>query len=244
MSVWSALAGEISTATGEPFEVTRQRSVGGGSINAAYRVDGRVAGRDRVYFVKLGNLAAFEMYAAEAEGLQAMHHTQTMRVPTPICWGTFDSTAYVVMDFIELSRGGVGSAEKLGQQLAAMHRHASDRFGWHRNNTIGSTPQRNEPSQNWVEFYRDRRLDFQLRLARRNGYSGSWMQDAEKLGDRLHVFFTSYQPEASLLHGDLWSGNYGFDESGQPVIFDPATYYGDREADIAMTELFGGFPAE
>lgn len=241
MSVWSELARTIASATGEPFEIARKRSIGGGSINAAYRIDGS---GDRAYFVKLGNLAAYEMYAAEAAGLQAMHQTSTIRVPQPICWGTSDSSAYVVMEFIELGRGGADSAAQLGQQLAAMHRCTRDRFGWERDNTIGSTPQRNDWSNDWLEFYRVHRLEFQLRLARRNGYGGEWMQDAERLCDRLEAFFASYKPVASLLHGDLWSGNYGFDASGQPVIFDPATYYGDREADMAMTELFGGFPAD
>lgn len=245
MSVWSLLAREIATVTGEPFAIARQRSVGGGSINAAYRIDGDPAqGSDRVYFIKLGNLAAVDMYAAEAAGLQEMHATHAIRVPQPVCWGTLDSSAYVVMEFIDLGRGRSDSATRLGQHLAAMHRHESDRFGWHRHNTIGSTPQVNSPSHDWIEFYREHRLQFQLRLARRQGYDGGWMQDAEHLCDRLPALFSSYQPTASLLHGDLWSGNYGYDPAGQPVIFDPATYYGDRETDMAMTELFGGFPAE
>jgi fructosamine-3-kinase len=123
-----------------------------------------------------------------------------------------------------------------------MHRCESGRFGWHRDNTIGSTPQINDPSDDWITFYRDHRLGFQYQLAADHGY-GELMPSGQQLMDCLDQFFADYKPRASLLHGDLWSGNYAIDQNGQPVIFDPAVYYGDREADLAMTELFGGFSA-
>jgi fructosamine-3-kinase len=136
--------------------------------------------------------------------------------------------------------GSTASLEQLGIDLACMHRHRSSHFGWHRDNTIGSTPQINDQTDNWVVFYRRHRLGVQYQLAADHGY-GQLLPAGERLMDRLEQFFTDYQPQASLLHGDLWSGNYAIDETGRPVIFDPAVYYGDREADLAMTELFGGF---
>jgi fructosamine-3-kinase len=114
------------------------------------------------------------------------------------------------------------------------------RFGWDRDNTIGSTPQLNEPSVDWVTFWRERRLGYQLELAARNGYRGRLKQRGERLLDGLGALL-DHNPVPSLLHGDLWGGNLGYDEAGEPVIFDPACYFGDREADLAMTELFGGF---
>jgi protein-ribulosamine 3-kinase len=129
----------------------------------------------------------------------------------------------------------------LGERLALQHRRAATAFGWRRDNTIGRTPQLNGWSESWVTFLRERRLRYQLDLAARNGYSGRLQPQADALLERLHAFFTDYQPIPSLLHGDLWGGNWAVAEDGGPVIFDPAVYYGDREADLAMTRLFGGF---
>ena len=121
-----------------------------------------------------------------------------------------------------------------------MHHHTEKRYGWHRDNTIGPTPQHNPWTRDWVEFFREQRLRFQLDLAARNGYSGDLQSLGLRLAERLPELFEGYRPEASLCHGDLWSGNWGVAD-GVPVIFDPAVYYGDRESDIAMTMLFGGF---
>ena len=121
-----------------------------------------------------------------------------------------------------------------------MHRHTAKQHGWHRDNTIGKTPQHNPWSDDWVVFFSAHRLLFQLELAANNGYSGELQALGTKLIDKLPAFFDSYEPAPSLLHGDLWGGNWGVVE-GQPFIFDPAVHYGDRESDIAMTKLFGGF---
>src|SRR5262249_47742475 len=131
----------------------------------------------------------------------------------------------------------------LGEQLALQHHLTQSAFGWRRNNTIGSTPQLNEECADWVSFYRDRRLRYQLDLAAANGFNGRLQQRGAVLLDRMGGFFSTYHPAPSLLHGDLWSGNRAADEHRQPVIFDPAVYYGDREADLAMTRLFGRFGA-
>ena len=122
-----------------------------------------------------------------------------------------------------------------------MHRVCARAFGWDRDNTIGSTPQVNTADADWVSFLREQRLRYQLDLARANGADAGLLDGGERLLDALPRFFDSYYPHPSLLHGDLWGGNWSADAEGQPVIFDPAVYYGDREADLAMTELFGGF---
>ena len=243
-SVWEDVASKITDKLGSSFEIDRVRSLGGGAANTSHRVDGRFKTSSRIFFVKLGTLAESERFRTEALSLKEIHQTQTIRVPEPICWGTLDLTSYLVMDFLELGGAPAGGPEVLGKQLAAMHRHTGDRFGWGFNNTIGASPQQNGWYSDWVSFFREQRLGFQLRMARRNGYLGAWMKDAEQLIDRLEDYFEGYDPEPSILHGDLWSGNYGYDRQGNPVIFDPALYYGDREADLAMTELFGGFPVQ
>ena len=235
MNVWDKIAEDIGAATGQPFAIDDQRGVGGGCINDATRVHGG----GRSYFVKLNSADQLDMFEAEAEGLAEMAAAKAVRVPEPVCYGTAGSQAYLVMEDLDL--GGHESGELLGRQLAQMHRTTRPRFGWHRDNTIGSTPQINTPSDDWVEFWREHRLGFQLELAARHGHGGALQKSGERLMGEMGALFTDHQPEASLLHGDLWSGNYAATGAGEPVIFDPATYYGDREADIAMTELFGGF---
>lgn len=237
MSILGIIAEHIIAATGMPFTVENQRSIGGGSINAAYRIDGN----GQRYFLKLHNASMLEMFNAEAEGLNELARADAIRMPTPICWGIVESSSFLVMEYLDL--GASGDHQALGRRLAAMHRKLADdnRFGWHRDNTIGSTPQLNTLASNWLEFWRDRRLGYQLQLAAQKG-AGSRLRDrGEALLDEFPTLFNNYSPMPSLLHGDLWSGNYAFTREGEPCIFDPAVYYGDRETDIAMTELFGGF---
>jgi fructosamine-3-kinase len=130
-----------------------------------------------------------------------------------------------------------------GRVLACLHRCTATDFGWHRENTIGSTPQHNTRARDWVAFWRERRLGFQLDLAARNGYGRALLDSGERLMSVLDGLI-GHRPVASLLHGDLWGGNIGASRDGEPVIFDPAVYFGDRETDLAMTELFGGFGSD
>jgi len=125
--------------------------------------------------------------------------------------------------------------------LAQLHRISVPQFGWTRENWIGTTPQANAWTDGWVDFWREQRLGLQLRLAADNGYGGALQRDGEILLENLPAFFADYHPVPSLLHGDLWGGNHAYLRDGTPVIFDPAVYFGDRECDLAMSELFGGF---
>lgn len=233
--MWSEIAQHIYQITEKEFSVNSRRSVSGGCINQGYAISDGV----QTYFVKLNSASQVAMFEAEALGLKQMLATATIRVPKPICWGTAGESAYIVLEWLELGRGNNQSWQKMGRQLAAMHSHTSSRFGWDINNTIGSTPQINTWTANWAEFYTQHRLGYQFKLAKRRG--GHFPQ-AEKLLAVIPQLLT-HQPQPSLVHGDLWGGNAAITSSGEPVIFDPATYYGDREVDIAMTELFGGFPS-
>ncbi len=230
----------ISTATALPFSINSIRTVGGGCINSAYLLEGR----DTRYFLKLNHAEGLEMFSAEAEGLGEMEASGAIRVPHPVCHGVVDGKAYLIMEHVTFGSARGDSSRCLGRQLAAMHRCSRKQFGWHRDNTIGSTPQPNAYTENWIDFYRDRRLLFQVELAVRRGAGNALERKADQLAASLEQFFGDYRPMASLLHGDLWSGNYALDTSGAPVLFDPAVYFGDREADLAMTELFGGFSSD
>ncbi len=238
MTIWKTIQADIENTTGARASLDQQGSVGGGCINRAVRV--RYG--DTGYFVKLNSASRLEMFAAEAEGLLELARSKTLRVPVPVCRGDDGDTAYLVMEDLQL--GGQGDPAALADGLANLHRVTRDRFGWSRNNTIGATLQVNTETDDWVDFWRQQRLQFQLELAAGHGHGGRLQSQGERLLDVLPQLFSAYSPQASLLHGDLWGGNYAYSRDGEPVIFDPAVYYGDREADLAMTELFGGFSGE
>ena len=238
MSLWENIAADIAAATGRQAELSGQSSTGGGCINQAARVNYG----DTSYFVKLNTAGKADMFAAEALGLQELRSSRTLKIPEPVCHGDDGESSWLVLEDLEL--GGRGDLAALGEGLAALHRVTRQQFGWDTDNTIGSTLQVNTCHHDWVAFWREHRLQFQLELAARNGHGGRLQSQGERLLDLFPALFTDYTPEASLLHGDLWSGNYAFTNSGEATIFDPAVYYGDREADLAMTELFGGFGSD
>jgi fructosamine-3-kinase len=238
-SLWAEIGAHISRAAGQPFAPRERQAVGGGCINRAYAVsDGA-----RRYFVKLNEAAKAAMFEAEAAGLEEIAASGAIRCPRPLCRGTAENSAYLVLEYIDLGDGPAAAHEALGRQLAQMHRTTGERHGWRIDNTIGATPQINTPDPDWIAFWCERRLSVQLELAARNGYGGALQRKGERLAEKLPALFAGHAPVPSLLHGDLWGGNWGVDSQGRPVIFDPAVYYGDRETDIAMTELFGGFSA-
>lgn len=236
---WLQVERQIGAATGLPFTARTRQALGGGCINQAWRVD---AGQQR-YFVKVNQAVELPMFEAEAAGLAEIAATCTVRVPQPLCWGIAAGRAYVVLEYLPLGGNGARAMETLGRQLALLHQQPQPCFGWHRDNTIGSTPQHNDRSDDWIAFWGAQRLGFQLERAVCNGCGSALQRQGEQLLARLEGLFEGYRPLPALLHGDLWSGNAGCTVTGEPVIFDPAVYYGDREADLAMTELFGGFSA-
>lgn len=180
------------------------------------------------------------MFAAEAEGLVELARCAALRVPAPVCHGVAGQQAFLVLEQIDLRPLDRAGQHALGEGLAALHGLGAERFGWHRDNTIGTTPQSNAWSGTWVGFWRERRLAPQLRLAAENG-ARSLARSGEHLLARLDDLLDGHAPSPALVHGDLWSGNAAMDGDGRPLIFDPAVYYGDRETDLAMMELFGGF---
>jgi fructosamine-3-kinase len=237
---YSFLALKISEQTGELFELINIKPLSGGDINTALCLQGQ----KRRYFAKINRAQLVNMFAAEYKGLQEIAATQTINVPKAISYGTHNHYSFLILDYIDVGNSNKHLQRLLGQQLAQLHQQPQPFFGWHCNNTIGSTPQINTANNNWLAFWQTQRLGFQLNLAFKNGYKGKLQQLGAQLIAKMPALFADYQPVPSLLHGDLWGGNYAINTQGQPFIFDPACYYGDRETDIAMTELFGGFSSD
>lgn len=234
-----AIARALSAATGLDCAAAPQQRVRGGSINECYRW----AGGAREMFVKLGDAPALAMYEAEAAGLAELERAPALRVPSVLGCGRTGQAAFLALEWIEPGEGGGSCEARLGEGLAALHALTEPRFGWSRDNTIGRTPQANAWSDDWAEFFRERRLRPQLELASGNGFGKLLGAPGERLLECMHRLLEGHRPLASLLHGDLWGGNWFASSSGEPVLFDPAVYYGDRETDLAMTRLFGGFGA-
>ncbi|HSC06385.1 MAG TPA: fructosamine kinase family protein [Steroidobacteraceae bacterium] len=236
-SDWADLSAALATACGVRTHPTPAARVHGGCINESYRWDSA----DGPLFVKVAAVQDLAMLEAEAAGLGELAQANAVRVPAVRAIGTAGVHAFLALEWLALGSATQASETRLGELLAWQHRVTAPRFGWHRDNTIGSTPQANGQADDWVTFFRERRLRFQFDLARRNGHEGALQRRGLELLELLGAFFASHRPVPSLLHGDLWGGNWAADASGNPVLFDPAVYYGDREADLAMTRLFGGF---
>lgn len=240
MAELDAIVTQVEQAINQTCQPYQAQPIGGGCINSAYLV--KTACGD--FFVKLNQPELAEMFSAEAQGLQEMRALEAVRVPDVICSGTTAHNSFLALEYIELGSLRGRTTATLGTQLAKLHQVEQPFFGWHVDNTIGSTPQSNQRDQNWVSFWQQQRLAPQYEFAQQKGFAGKLAKYGEQLIDALPAFFESYQPAPSLLHGDLWGGNAASDNQGRPVLYDPACYYGDAEADLAMTELFGGFGAD
>ena len=228
-----AVAGKLGVADAD----LAWKSAGGSALNGAWRVESP-AGR---WFVKVNRADRLPMFEAEAAGLAELAAAAAIRVPRPFACGSDGGQAFLVLEWLDL--GGRRDAAALGRALAALHRRTAPRFGWSRDNTIGTTPQKNDWPDEWCRFFVECRMRPQFELAA-GGAGGRWRDDAARLLAAVPRLLAGHRPLPSLLHGDLWGGNAGALTSGEPVIYDPAVYYGDRETDLAMTELFGGFGPE
>lgn len=236
MTYWQHISDHISQTLNKPFQIQNKKSIGGGSINSAYQVTGNDG---QLYFIKLNTASLEFMFQVEFDSLNELLQIDTIQIPRPVCFGTADSKSYLVLEYITMNPSG--DQQQLGYALAQMHKITASQYGWYQNNIIGSTPQSNNMQSDWLTFWREERLLPQFKMLYEKGYKNQLQPLSDKLLNNLDSLLANHKPPASLLHGDLWSGNYAFDDQGRPVIFDPALYYGDREADLAMTELFGGF---
>ena len=202
----------------------------------------KVRGADGHYFIKIGSLNDLTLLMSEKIGLEALAVTRAIKVPKVIFVGETSTCSFLICEYLDLKKDNLFSGKILGKQLALLHQNSNDSFGLGEDNWIGLSPQKNYWNKNWVSFFKEKRLLPQFMWAFEHGYRSSLEEEAERLMEALPLFFDEYKPQPSLLHGDLWSGNWGTINNSTPVVFDPAIYYGDREADLAMTKLFGGFP--
>ncbi|WP_087022715.1 fructosamine kinase family protein [Thaumasiovibrio subtropicus] len=233
--MWQAVAQQISDVTGFPFSIKEKETLSG-ELNDCYCVGDGATAR---YFVKLNVKAHLSHFEAEAEALKQIKQTHSIITPNVIHVGTCKECAFIVLDYLPMRSLEPESAFYLGQQLAHMHQWGDQAdFGFDSDNYIGTTIQPNSWQRKWCRFFSEQRIGWQLQLAKEKGYD---FGDINMITENVHQRLCHHQPKPSLLHGDLWIGNCALSVDG-PVIFDPASYWGDRECDIAMTELFSGFP--
>ncbi len=236
-SLVEQLSERLSHHLGREVDIEQERPVGGGSINDSYRLDTN----EGPFFVKVNHADQFpSMFVAEAHGLDLLGASETIRVPRVIATGEDHDDSFILMEWVEGGLKNDAFWTDFGRSLAALHRQTAPTFGLDRDNYIGSLKQVNTPRDNWADFFVHCRLEPQVRMAHdRKRIGDGDVLRFERLYARLGELFPQEPP--ALLHGDLWNGNFICNAKGQPVLIDPAVYYGHREMDIAMTKLFGGF---
>ena len=225
-----------------PSRLRDVQSVSGGCINDAWRIQ---TDDGETYFVK-SNHRLPEMFRAEAQGLAAIAATETVRVPNVVACNDNPMQPFLIIEWIEAGPKSSLSQQALGTSLALLHKcSSSQQYGFGDDNFVGETPQPNPVSSNWVEFWATQRLEHQLKLASDNGVGSPELQTLGRgLIERLNQLLPDSNEAPSLIHGDLWSGNWMADDTGKPILIDPAAYWADRESEFGMMTLFGDFSPE
>lgn len=217
-------------------------SLSGGCISDAFKISTE---NGTSFFLKYNPSASNNMFLKEANGLRELDKSNAIKIPEVL---SVDED-YILLEFIASGNRKKNFFEDFGKSFAEMHKFKSDSFGFYENNYIGSNPQINIPDEkeksDWTAFYLNKRILFQLQLAEKLGNSTDELRKGiSKLENKIEDIIGHNSEKPSLLHGDLWAGNYMIDQNGNAVLIDPAAYYGHREADLGMTKLFGGFNSE
>ncbi len=228
---------KLSNYLAKPFEIIAFQKLHGGSVNYSYLIKGK----EQSLFIKLNSVSSFpKMFELEQRGLELIASTRTIGVPNVLLQGEFESYSFLILEFIENGRKTNSFWEQFGKQIAALHQKKSEHFGLDYENYIGSVKQPNMKTKSWVDFFASQRLEAQLKIAFDQKLIDNELKNQlNHLIKRLPKLIPNCS--ASLLHGDLWSGNFSANIKSTPIVFDPAVYYGNREMDIAMSMLFGGF---
>lgn len=236
MKIFDHITTELSTLFNQDVSSKNVRQVYGGDINSTFIIE-TTAGN---YFIKLNKGFFQDMFQKEFEGLKLLASVNSIKVPQPILYGDFDNQIFLVMEAIEKGSASKNFWERFASGLATIHKQSASYFGLDSDNYIGSLSQSNKKHDTWTSFYAEERImPLVVKAYSQNKLSKNEVELAEKLCNKLDNLMP--HEKASLLHGDLWSGNFTADKNGEPVIYDTAVYYGHREMDIAMTKLFGGF---
>lgn len=233
MNIWQTIQSEIQQVTESSFLITEKIPVSGGDINQAFRL----LGKQKEYFVKLNSDEYADMFIQESAGLRALETTNSFIIPKVILYGVFQDQSYLVLEYLPMHQRG--DITDFANALANLHLTTYTKFGFHKDNYIGKTRQINLFGNNWGKFFAEQRIGFQLDLLQHQNVSNSLIKKGWQLVKNLPNYLNGHQLRPALVHGDLWQGNYAFNQAGLPVIFDPACYYADHEVDLAMLELFG-----
>jgi len=227
----------LSKFVGDSVTIIDFSPVGGGSINETFKLS-TTAGN---FFIKKNSASLYpHMFQKETQGLKLLSYADVIATPEVVGIGESNNESFLILKFID---GGLKKSsfwDIFGQQLANLHKNTDEYFGLNHDNYIGSLEQLNNQHSNWSDFFREERLETQVRLARNNGkIEKRTVSVFDNFYTKLDNIFPAEPP--ALLHGDLWGGNFMVNELGSPVIIDPAVYYGHREMDLGMSQLFGGF---
>ena len=233
--MWHFISQQISECIQQSFISSDIREVKAGDSHKAYKIsDGK-----QHFFVKTNKKIHRPSFEAEVEALEHISRTQLFKVPNVICTGLVSDHSFLVLEYIAMTQGNEQGWFHFGKTLAELHKnHTQQMYGWQEDNFIGLTPQPNLWQKKWSCFFAEQRIGFMLQLLSEKGHV---LANIDSVVESVNTLLTGHNPPSSMLHGDLWQGNAGFHDN-RPVLFDPAFYFGDRETDIAMTELFGRFP--
>lgn len=234
-TIESFIREQIVATCGNDYRNVHFRRSGVGCINETWQAFGEGLSS---LFIKVGRSDAADMYEREREGLVLLSQARKLRIPQAYTVAANEHCACLIMEFIQLQPLRLAAQVALGEALAELHSISTDQYGLAEDNYIGRSRQVNGFAEDWWEFYCDKRLTVQWEMAKRNGMRSELLQRLQRLIERVPAHFAYHKPRASLLHGDLWSGNVAADTAGTPVIYDPAVYYGDAETDIAMSQMF------
>jgi fructosamine-3-kinase len=233
--MWHFISEQISQTTQQEFICDDIREVKSGDTHKTFKISD---GKQR-FFIKTNEKFHLANFEAEAEGLNHLSQAELFRIPQVICTGIVSNHSFLVLEHITMTQGDDQDWFCFGQTLAKLHQSQTQQmYGWQEDNFIGLTPQPNLWQKKWSQFFAEQRIGFMLQLLCEKGQINS---NIEQVVDTIVSLLAGHSPQSSMLHGDLWQGNAGFHNT-QPVLYDPAFYFGDRETDIAMSELFGRFP--
>lgn len=235
--MWQAISQQLSETLMFQFTITEKTKISGGDINECYMIsDG-----DQRYFLKVNERNAFPLFEAEVDNLSELRRSDTVFVPEVVLLGCCKDASFLILNYFPTkSLETTDASFQFGQQLARLHQWGEQKeFGFDSDNYIGATLQPNPWMKKWHRFFSEQRIGWQLQLLSEKGIK---FGDNEKIIESVADILKHHRPTPSLLHGDLWNGNVANSAFG-PLCFDPACYWGDKECDIAMTELFGGFSA-
>ncbi|MGR2767201.1 fructosamine kinase family protein [Photobacterium sp. GSS17] len=233
--MWQAISHQLSDVLDRPFRIIEKEPVEGGDINECYCIGD---GNER-FFVKMNDRDQLSLFETEAESLHILNEADCILVPRCIHLGTSKDKSFLILNYLPTKVLDNESGFTLGQKLARLHAWGDQpEYGFDIDNYIGLTPQPNNWRRRWCRFFAEQRIAWQLQLCNEKGIS---FGNIDTITGKVIELLMNHQPKPSLLHGDLWQGNAAVTVNG-PIIFDPASYWGDRECDIALTELFGGFP--